>query len=131
MASLESKTTRDHDVIRRWVEERGGRPASVRNTASEGRAGLLRIDFPDDEPDPALEPVSWDEFFAKFDEKNLTFLYVDRTADGEMSYMNKFIYEGGREGRRSRERAQKGREGRGKSEQKGMKRRRGHGDKGR
>jgi len=50
MASLESKTTRDHDVIRRWVEERGGRPASVRNTASEGRAGLLRIDFPTTSP---------------------------------------------------------------------------------
>ena len=31
MAS-ESKTTTDHDEIRRWVEERDGVPASVRGT---------------------------------------------------------------------------------------------------
>lgn|GEM_PF-1952071 len=75
--------------------------------------------------------MSWDEFFAKFDEKNLTFLYVDRTADGEMSYMNKFIYEGAREGRRAETGGQKGREGRGASTQEGLKRRRGRRDKGR
>ena len=131
MAKHESRTTRDHDEIRQWVEERGGRPASVRETGRGDDPGLLRIDFPDAEPDPDLEPVSWDDFFRKFDEKDLTFLYVDRTADGEMSYMNKFIYEGGREGRRSDERAQKGREGRGAGEAEGMKKPRGRLEKGR
>lgn len=28
----ESKTTTDHPTIKRWVEERGGRPAAVRET---------------------------------------------------------------------------------------------------
>ena len=42
----ESKTTTDHDEIRRWVEERGGRPARVTDTGSDGDPGILRIDFP-------------------------------------------------------------------------------------
>lgn len=32
----ESRTTTDHDEIRRWAEERGGRPASVRGTGQSG-----------------------------------------------------------------------------------------------
>jgi transposase-like protein len=40
----ESKTTTDHTTIGRWVEERGGRPARVKGTGSNGDPGLLRID---------------------------------------------------------------------------------------
>ena len=37
----------DHDEIRSWVEERGGRPATIAGTPKKGEeAGLLRIDFP-------------------------------------------------------------------------------------
>src|SRR4051794_34732042 len=47
MAESESKTTTDHDEIRRWAEERGGRPATVEGTEGGGEdAGVLRIDFP-------------------------------------------------------------------------------------
>jgi hypothetical protein len=42
-----------------------------------GHAGILRIDF-----GPKEEEVSWDEFFKKFDEANLHFLYQDKTKDG-------------------------------------------------
>jgi hypothetical protein len=46
MAS-ETKTTTDGDEIRRWVEDHGGTPASVKSTASDDDdAGVLRIDFP-------------------------------------------------------------------------------------
>jgi hypothetical protein len=71
----EAKTTTDHDEIRRWVEARGGRPAHVTDTASDGDPGVLRIDFA--EPDDRLEELSWDDWFAAFEENKLAFLYQD------------------------------------------------------
>ena len=41
-----SHTTTDHDEIRKWAEARGGKPATVKRTESDGEAGVLRIDFP-------------------------------------------------------------------------------------
>jgi hypothetical protein len=83
--------TIDHDTIRQWVEERDGQPATVRGTGKAGDAGLLRIDFPDEEADPALEPISWEAFFDQFDESGLEFLYQDRTDDGKLSRFCKFV----------------------------------------
>lgn len=85
-----SHITTDHDEIRQWVESRGGRPACVKRVGGKGDPGLLRIDFPDGE-EPSLQEISWDEFFEKFDEKNLEFLYQDETAAGEKSRFNKLI----------------------------------------
>jgi hypothetical protein len=84
----EAKRTRDHETIRRWVEERGGRPAMVEGTQ------ILRIDFddPDGSRDEKLVPVSWDEFFRVFDERGLEFLYQEHTHDGPISRFNKFVY---------------------------------------
>ena len=132
MTQHESRTTRDHDEIRRWVEERGGTPASVRGTAAgDDAAGILRIDFPGRGEDQELEHVSWDEFFAKFDESDLTFLYQDKTSDGGISRFNKFIHEGRDSGRGDDEIGQQGREGRGAAESESMKRDRDRGSKGR
>ncbi len=82
--------TRDHDEIIRWVEERGGSPATVKGTARSG-AGVLRIDFPGQGDDTRMQHLSWDEFFEKFDEENLSFLHQDVTADGEISRFSKFV----------------------------------------
>src|SRR3954469_25657328 len=90
--SHESKTTTDHDEIRRWAEERGGKPATIEGTERSGeKAGLLRIDFPGGAGNPPLEQISWDEFFKKFDEANLAMVYQEETADGELSYFNKLV----------------------------------------
>jgi hypothetical protein len=90
--SHQSKTTTDHDEIRRWAEERGGKPATVEDTAKSGeKAGLLRIDFPTGAGSPPLEPISWDDFFEKFDEAELAMVYQDETAEGETSYFCKFV----------------------------------------
>ncbi|MCU1261234.1 MAG: 1,4-alpha-glucan branching enzyme [Bryobacterales bacterium] len=86
-----TKVTIDHDEIRRWVEERHGVPARVKGTGDNDDPGLLRIDFPVDGPDPNLEPISWDEWFRKFDEKQLAFLYEEKMANGTMSYFNKLV----------------------------------------
>src|ERR1700759_5612795 len=84
MASSTSKITKDQDEIRRWADERGGRPAHVANTGSTGDLGVLRIEFPaaPGSDDESLEELSWDVFFAKFDERGLALLYQEHTAEG-------------------------------------------------
>jgi len=92
--SAESKTTTDHEEIRRWVEERGGHPARVKNTESKNSPGLLRIDYPGYSGGDSLEAISWDEFFTGFDENNLAFLYQEETKDGGQSRFSKLIDRG-------------------------------------
>jgi hypothetical protein len=85
----DSETTTNHDTIRKWADARGGRPATVKATEEDGHAGILRIDFGPKEA--ALDPIDWDEFFRKFDESELAFLYQDRTKDGKISRFHKFV----------------------------------------
>jgi hypothetical protein len=85
MATSETKTTTDHDEIRRWAEEHGGRPARVKDT------NILRIDFPGGAGDDELEDISWDEWFQIFDSQNLAFLYQERRADGDDSTFHKLV----------------------------------------
>jgi hypothetical protein len=87
----ESITTTDHEEIRRWVEKRGGRPARVRETGSDGDPGMLRIDFPGRGEDDALEPMSWDDWFDAFDENELAFLYQEETKQGDESRFSKLV----------------------------------------
>lgn len=86
-----AKTTTDHDAIRRWAEERGGRPAHVKGTGGKGDPGMLRIDFDYGTRDEGLEPISWEEFFKAFEENELALLYQDETAGGEKSRFNKLV----------------------------------------
>lgn len=62
--------TRNHDDIRKWVEQRGGKPARVRGTED-----LLRISF--GQSPKNLEEISWDQFFDSFDRNGLLFLYEE------------------------------------------------------
>lgn len=87
----ESQRTTDHEQIRRWAEERGGRPATVKSTREGDEPGVLRIDFEGYSGEDTLEDITWDEFFEKFDEKNLEFLYQDKTSDGKPSRFFKFV----------------------------------------
>jgi len=87
----ETKQTTDHQEIRTWVEQRGGRPATVGDTKKGGDAGLLRIDFPGYSGDQELQEITWDEFFEKFEEKKLAFLYQDEMNDGKESRFSKFV----------------------------------------
>jgi hypothetical protein len=84
-------TTTDHDEIRRWAEERGGKPSCVIGTGGGDDPGLLRIDFPDYSGEGSLEPITWGEFFQKFDENNLALLYEEKTKDGQPSNFNKLV----------------------------------------
>ena len=72
-----SKTTIDHDEIRRWAESKGGKPAAVDRTHQGGDTGIIRLMFPDSKQSEhgALTEIGWDEFFKQFDEAELALIY--------------------------------------------------------
>jgi hypothetical protein len=87
----DSKTTTNHDEIRRWVEERGGKPARVKDTGGKDDPGILRIDYPGRGDDHALEEIPWEEWLEAFDENGLAFLYQEETKDGSESRFSKLV----------------------------------------
>ena len=91
MATSQSTTTTDHDEIRRYVEERGGKPARVKGTGDDSDPGILRIDFPGGAGEESLEPMEWEEWFEKFDENGLAAILQERKADGEPSTFIKLV----------------------------------------
>lgn len=100
-----SKTTRDHDEIRQWAEDRGAVPSEVASTERSDEPGILRFQFPDapNRNDGKLKEISWEAFFEKFDENDLELLYQEKTADGDTSNFNKLIHPSDKEhsGKRS------------------------------
>ncbi len=91
MATSQSTKTTDHDEIRRWVQERGGRPARVKGTGGGDDPGILRIDLPGGAGEESLEPMEWDAWFEKFDEQGLAAILQERKADGEPSTFIKLV----------------------------------------
>lgn len=86
----DSKQTTDHDTIKSWVEERDGHPATVSSTKDGDEPGMVRIEFPKGDSD-SLEKISWEDFFEKFEESKLAFLYQEETSDGETSRFCKLV----------------------------------------
>jgi len=86
--------TTDHDEIRRWAEDRGAQPACVKGTGRKGDIGMLRLDFPGYSGEDSLQPISWDDFFEKFDENGLALLYQEKTSGGQKSNFNKLVDRG-------------------------------------
>lgn len=86
-----SDTTTDHKTIQKWAEARDGKPVTVRGTGDKDEPGVLRIDFPGYSGGDRFEEISWEEWFDKFDENELAFLYQDKTAAGEESRFFKLI----------------------------------------
>lgn len=88
--SGEAQKLTDHDQIRAWAEDRGGRPAVVEDTGDDGSGdGVLRFEF--EASDDALKTVSWETFFETFEQKNLALLVQEETADGSTSRFFKFV----------------------------------------
>lgn len=79
----------DHEQIRKWAEDRGGRPAKVSGVGAGEGDGILRFDF--GEKEPSLEPISWEEFFEIFEENDLALLEQEETRSGETSRFSKFV----------------------------------------
>jgi len=77
------KLTADHAEIRRWVEDHGGRPGLVE--LGDGR-DRLAVAF----DDGGYRPVSWEEFFERFDRESLAFAY-NPDANGESAGTAKLV----------------------------------------
>jgi hypothetical protein len=50
-----------------------------------------RVDLPGGAGEDQLEHISWDDWFAKFEENNLAFLYQEEKASGEDSTFFKLV----------------------------------------
>ncbi|MEN6464591.1 MAG: hypothetical protein ABFD62_05360 [Syntrophaceae bacterium] len=91
MSERVSGVTTDHGKIRKWAEERQGRPAKVKGTGAKEDIGMIRLDFPGYSGEGSLEEISWDQFFEEFEKRKLALLYEEKTAKGETSRFNKII----------------------------------------
>ncbi len=91
MANRRSHVLVDHGDIQRWAEARGARPVSVRGTGSARDIGIIRLDLPGYVGEEKLRPVSWDQWFDKFEETNLALVVEETTTRGQQSNFNKLI----------------------------------------
>lgn len=69
--------TTDHEEIREWVETHGGQPALVRRIPEVRDGGDLSLEFLVDGQEPELVPISWADFFQRFEDHHLAFLYEE------------------------------------------------------
>ncbi len=79
-----SLVTRNHDVIKKWAENRGAKPATVPGTEHDDHLGVLRFQFPG-YGGSNLEEVSWDDWFKTFDSRDLVFLFQEHLKSGDQS----------------------------------------------
>jgi hypothetical protein len=91
MPANSSKTTVNHNQIRRWAEARHAHPARVKGTGRGGDPGMIRLDFPNFSGPGKLEEISWDQWFDAFDHNGLALVYQEKTASGKRSNFNKLI----------------------------------------
>lgn len=87
-----TETTTDHDTIRKWAQQHGGKPARIVGTGAKDpheNAGLIRIEFR--EPNDKFEEIEWDDFFNQMDENGLAMILQHQHADGSPTTFNRFI----------------------------------------
>jgi len=86
-----SRKTTNHEVINFWTEDRGGVPAAVSATQTGDDTGLLRIHFEGHGGGDDLDRVSWEDFFAEFEEAKLAFVYEVHTSDGPLCRFSRLV----------------------------------------
>jgi hypothetical protein len=86
-----SRTLTDHEEIKTWAEARGGHPARVKRTGDADDVGMIRIDFPGYSGEQSLEHISWEQWFEKFDEKDLALVIENESPEGAKARFNKLV----------------------------------------
>ena len=81
----------DHKEIQKWAEARNAVPSCVKGTGDKDDVGMIRLNFPGYSGEDSLQEISWKEWFAEFDQKDLALLVQDTTAGGEKSNFNKLV----------------------------------------
>ena len=70
--------TSDHSKIRNWATSNRAVPAEVLPHIVDGEPATLRLMLAEQIAcDASIRPISWEEFFLKFDSLGLTFVYDD------------------------------------------------------
>ncbi|MFI7554630.1 hypothetical protein ACIBR1_03850 [Micromonospora echinaurantiaca] len=80
-----SLVTSNHEVIQRWAQERGAKPATIAGTEREGRAGVLTFNIPGYRESSRIREITWDEWFHTFDLRKLNLIYQEQMRDGRQS----------------------------------------------
>jgi hypothetical protein len=89
--SKRSQEMTDHEEIRQWAEDRGGFPARVKGTGGEDDVGMIRIDFPGYSGEGSLERITWEEWFDKFEERELALVVENQPPEGDKARFNKLV----------------------------------------
>lgn len=78
-----NKSSRSHEVIQRWAEDRKAQPAMIGEDGDKSPR-VLRFDFPGYGGEN-LRAISWDDWFRTFDERDLVFLFQGHQRAGNQS----------------------------------------------
>ncbi|MDX2154544.1 MAG: hypothetical protein SFV54_27630 [Bryobacteraceae bacterium] len=82
--------TRNIEVVKRWAEERGAVPTTVRTRQSGNQVRTLRFIFPASESRGRLEEIEWEEFAEPFNGRKLVFLFQEQMRVGRQSNFFRF-----------------------------------------
>lgn len=76
-----SEPTTDHSEIRHWALKHKAVPVEVLPDHVDSEPATLRFLLPEQSRHLGFSQISWEEFFVKFDELGLTFVY-DKDSTG-------------------------------------------------
>jgi hypothetical protein len=74
------KITGDHNEIKGWAENLGGKPTIIDHPLARADKIGIRIDFPGESHEILMSetrPATWDEFFQVFEDQGLLLSYED------------------------------------------------------
>src|SRR5690606_12525991 len=80
MAERTTHYTSNHTEIRRWAKRHGARPGIARDTIASRDLDQLTLVLPGERGEENVEFIDWDEFFRRFDEEEMVFVYEERKA---------------------------------------------------
>ena len=72
-------------------QTRKSRQITTPSAGGQKRAAAARRAWKEPATTSSLDPISWDDFFDKFDSAHLPFLYQDKTEGGAVSRFHKFV----------------------------------------
>lgn len=93
----EQRLTTNHEEIRQWAEKYNGKPEIIDSPEACVDPIGLRINFPGEGDDVFLsegrpaQAVSWSEFFEKFEQLQLAFMYDSVIAREDPSLAYHFV----------------------------------------
>jgi hypothetical protein len=89
--AVKTYATTDPDVIRRWAEDRHGKPVLLKQGGVGTQAPHPGIVFSEDNDSGSADDITWQELFDKRAEANLVFLYQEKPETNDASSDGRFV----------------------------------------